>query len=174
MQNLGNNNFATKQRYWQNTIAYTQNQQNTIKRPLIIYQKYVKTYIALYFPDLNPKIIPNCDKKSAKPRNLYTKQVCVVFDILKFLTFLFHNRQSHGLLYKTICPSIVDRLIELLSEWSFVKISLLRRHAHIVGKRAFSHKMDWLRNLGNSKSLNLGSTVYRCFFCRVASFKNSL
>ena len=111
VQNLGNTNFATKQRYWQNTIGYTQNQQNTIKRPLIIYQKYVKTYIALYFPDLNPKIIPNCENK----KNLPCLEICTQNRFVLFLTFWNsgHSSSTTGkaMGYSTK-PSVLPLLID--------------------------------------------------------------
>ena len=108
--NHGNTKFATKQRYWKNTLGYTQNQQNTITRSLIIYQKYVKTYTALYFPDLNPIIIPNCDKKK-----LLSLEICTQNRFVWFLTFwnsgLSSSTTGKAMGYSTK-PSVPPLLID--------------------------------------------------------------
>ena len=62
--------------------------------------------------------------------------------LLKKKTFPFslfcRPGQSQGLLYKDLCHS----LLTSLTHWSFVKISLRRRHALMVEYDAFSHEKD--------------------------------
>ena len=45
------------------------------------FQKYVKTYIALYFRDLNQKIFPNCDIKNYPSLEICTQNKFVWFVI---------------------------------------------------------------------------------------------
>ena len=104
VQNLGNTKFAPKQRYCQNTIEYTQYQQNTIKRPLIISQKYVKTYIALYFPKNNS----NCDKKK-----LLSLEICTQNRFVLFLTF-WNSGHSSSTTGKAMCYSTKPYVLPLL------------------------------------------------------------
>ena len=60
------------------------------------------------------------------------------FSTSVFISFFIFRRlgQSHGLLYKHLCHSLID----WVSRSSFVNISLPHRHALMVEDGAFSHK----------------------------------
>ena len=54
-------------------------------------------------------------------------------------TVVSRSGRSQGLLYKHLCHSLPN----WLSHWSFVKISLRRRHALMFEDGAFSNKIDY-------------------------------
>ena len=106
VQNLGNTKFAPKQCYWQNTIGYTQNQQNIIKRQLIIYQKYCPVF---------PRLDPKNNSKLWKKKKIPSLEICRPNRFVWFLTFWNsgHSSSTTGkaMGYSTK-PSVLPLLID--------------------------------------------------------------